>query len=69
MTVSENTSRGAMKLHLKDFAFLWIFQIFYSGQCIPGSYTSTNHKQCTLIIYDSAGRKRTKQFSTSIKIN
>ena len=74
-TVSENNSRGAIELHLKVFAFqwiyiyLWAFQISYSGQCIAAWYTSTNHDQCIFIMYDSVGRKRTKQFSTSIKIS
>ena len=46
-----------------------IFQVFYSEQYITAWYTAANHEQCIFIIYDSAGTIRTKQFSTSIKIN
>ena len=40
----------------------------FSGQ-IQAWYTSRNHEQCIFIVYDSSGRERNKQFSTSIKIN
>ena len=45
---------------------LWKFQIFFSGQYIPVWYTPTNHEQCIFIVHDSADRKKTKQFSTTI---
>ena len=37
--------------------------------CIPAWYTSANHESCIFIIYHSAGRERTKRFSTIIKID
>ena len=48
---------------------LWTFQIFFCGRYIPVWYIPKNHELCIFIIYNSAGRERTKQFSTTIKIN
>ena len=44
---------------------LRIFPIFYCGRYIPVWYTPINHGHCIFIIYiyNSAGRKRTNQFS------
>ena len=47
---------------------LLTFQVFFLQAIYPSWYTSTKHEQCIFIIYDSAGRERTR-FSTTIKIN
>ena len=46
---------------------LWTFQVFFLQAVYPSWHTSTKPEQCIFIIYDSAGRERTK-FSTNIKI-
>ena len=42
--------------------------MFYSGQCIPASYTSTNHKQCIFIIYSSLAGKEPNNFQEVLKL-
>ena len=50
--------------------YLWIFQVFCSGQYISLWYTPVNNEQCIIIIYDSAGRKKTsfQQLSKLIEL-
>ena len=45
------------------------FSKFYSELYITVWYTPVTHEQCVFIIYWSVGRKRTKKFSTFVKIN
>ena len=48
---------------------LWIFKILPWTVHFSAWWTPMNHKQSIFIIYYSAGRERTKQFSATIKIN
>ena len=72
-TVSvENTSRGATEFDLKDFCvlvnFYRLFKTFTLGSRSQyGTLQQIMNNASSL--YDSAGRKRSKQYATSIKIN
>ena len=68
----QNNSKGVFELLFKDFGLVNVCELFkfsIRGRISYSGILPINYEQCIFIIYDPAGREKTKQIETTMKIN